>query len=84
MTLNLPPAPQRIALLGFGDFERSALYDKVFQLAEQRGGRTLPRAVLPKIVLQSPKITRRITTEWFAQHVNDRHQRCLGRVAAPD
>ena len=61
------------------DFERSALYGKVFALADQRAGRKLPRAALPNIVLKSPKITRRLTTEWFARRVDERFQRCLTR-----
>lgn len=58
-------------------FERTDLYAKVFAIAERRGGKPLARAVIPRIVLQSPKITRKLTTEWFAQRVNDRYQRCL-------
>lgn len=61
-------------------FERSTLYQKVFALAEQRHGQKLPRAVLPKIQLKSPKITRKLTTEWFANRVDERHQRCLARI----
>jgi hypothetical protein len=59
------------------DFERSPLLTNVFALAEQRSGRTLQRAVIPRIVLQSPKITRRLTTEWFARRVEERYKRCL-------
>ena len=62
------------------DFERSALLTKVFALAEQRSGRAQPRAVIPHIVLQSPKITRRLTTEWFARRVEERYKRCLQRT----
>ena len=61
------------------DFDRSPLLAKVFALAEQRSGRAQPRAVIPRIVLQSPKITRRLTTEWFARRVDDRYKRCLQR-----
>jgi hypothetical protein len=61
------------------DFDRSPLLGKVFALAEQKSGKTLPRATIPRIVLQSPKITRRLTTEWFARRVDDRWKRCLQR-----
>jgi hypothetical protein len=61
------------------DFDRSPLRAKVFALAEQRSGKPAPRAAIPRIVLQSPKITRRLTTEWFARRVDDRWKRCLQR-----
>jgi hypothetical protein len=61
------------------EFDRSPLLAKVFALAEQRSGKPAPRAVIPRIVLQSPKITRRLTTEWFARRVDDRWKRCLQR-----
>ena len=44
-----------------------ALYERVFALAERLERRPLPRAVVPRIALQGPKITRKLTTEWFAQ-----------------
>jgi len=58
-------------------FEKTRLHARVFELAEQKKAQPLPRAMLPKIRLQSPKITRNLTTEWFAKRVNDRYQRCL-------
>lgn len=61
-------------------FEETELYREVFALAEQAEGRTLPRAVLPGIVLQSPKITRKLTTAWFAKRVDERYQRCMARA----
>ncbi|MEX3777351.1 DUF1615 domain-containing protein [Pseudomonas sp. MYb118] len=59
------------------EFEDTELYRRVFELAEQADGRKLPRAVLPGIVLQSPKITRKLTTAWFAKRVDERYQRCM-------
>jgi Protein of unknown function (DUF1615) len=61
------------------DFDRSPLLERVYALAEQRSGRVQPRASIPHIVLQSPKITRRLTTEWFARRVDDRYRRCRQR-----
>lgn len=63
-------------------FERGKLYRRVFELAEQLERKALPRAMLPRIDLHSPKITRKLTTEWFAKRVDERHRRCLGRAAA--
>lgn len=64
------------------DFEDTALYRKVFALADDLEKRSLPRAVLPAIRLKSPKITRRLTTEWFARRVDERYQACLKRAPA--
>jgi hypothetical protein len=64
-------------------FERTKLYTRVFELAEKKRGADLPRAVVPKISLKSPKITRSLTTDWFAHRVDGRYQRCLTRVTAP-
>ena len=61
-------------------FSRTELYEKVFTLADELEGRTLPRALMPKIRLKSPKITRQLTTEWFALRVQQRHDQCLVRA----
>ncbi|AHL35021.1 lipoprotein [Pseudomonas brassicacearum] len=62
-------------------FEDSKLYKRVFELAEQAEGKRLPRAVLPGIVLKSPKITRKLTTAWFAKRVDERYQRCMAKAS---
>ena len=61
------------------DFADTDLYRKVFALAEHRAGKALPRAVLPGITLESPKISRTLTTAWFAQLVNERWKRCMSK-----
>ncbi|MBK5551359.1 DUF1615 domain-containing protein [Pseudomonas sp. TH03] len=61
------------------EFEDTALYRKVFALAEKAEGRALPRAMLPGIELHSPKITRKLTTAWFAKRVDERYQRCMAK-----
>jgi Protein of unknown function (DUF1615) len=58
-------------------FEKTRVYTRVFALADKNRAQPLPRAMLPKIRLQSPKITRKLTTEWFARRVNERFERCL-------
>ena len=60
-------------------FEETRLWARVFELADAAAGRPLPRAVLPRIRLHSPKITRPLTTEWFARRVDERYQRCRSR-----
>ena len=62
------------------ELEQTRVYQRVFELAEQAAHRPLPRAMLPRIRLQSPKITRPLTTEWFAQRVDERFHRCLARA----
>lgn len=62
--------------------ERTSLYQRTFALADQLEGRKLPRAVLPRIALQGPKIRRKLTTEWFAQRVDERWRRCMARSPA--
>lgn len=63
------------------EFEDSKLYKRVFELAQKAQGKSLPRAVLPGIELQSPKITRKLTTAWFAKRVDERYQRCMKRAS---
>jgi Protein of unknown function (DUF1615) len=60
-------------------FEDSKLYNGVFALADAAAGKPLPRAVLPGIELKSPKITRKLTTAWFAGRVDERYERCMNR-----
>ena len=61
------------------DFDDTGLYAKVFALAEAHERKPLPRAMIPGIKLESPKITRELTTAWFATRVDERYQRCMRR-----
>ncbi|MGY3943000.1 DUF1615 domain-containing protein [Aeromonas tecta] len=63
------------------EFAKTDLYGRVFTLAEQKAGSRLPRAILPGIQLKSPKITRNLTTAWFAKRVDDREQACVRKMA---
>ncbi|MGE9550734.1 DUF1615 domain-containing protein [Erwinia amylovora] len=61
------------------DFENTGLWQRVFALADKNAGKRQPREMLPGIKLESPKITRNLTTAWFAQRVDGRYQSCLAR-----
>jgi uncharacterized protein DUF1615 len=61
------------------DFADTQLYKKIFSLGDKSRATPLPRAVVPKIRLESPKITRKLTTEWFAKRVDERYEKCLLR-----
>ena len=63
------------------DFAKTDLYHRVFTLADRQAGKRQPRAVLPGIQLKSPKITRNLTTAWFAKRVDDREQACVRKLA---
>ena len=60
-------------------FESTKLYSRVFALADKGRAHPLQRAMLPKIRLESPKIKRKLTTEWFARRVDERYENCLSR-----
>lgn len=81
-TLGMTPAQIRDGLEDshLHRFEDSALYTGVFEIADRRNGKPLPRATLPRIRLHSPKITRKLTTEWFATRVNQRYTRCMAKA----
>ena len=61
------------------DFEETNVYERVFVRAQKMEHKILPRAIVPRIALKSPKITRKLTTEWFATRVDQRYRDCLGK-----
>lgn len=61
------------------EFSDSKLYNRLFRLAEVKTGRVLPREQLPVIQLKSPKITRKLSTAWFANRVDTRYNDCMAR-----
>jgi hypothetical protein len=81
--IDLGDAQIRAALeLGTSiEFEQSPLYARVYALADRKQRNALPRAMVPRIDLSSPKITRKLTTRWFAERVDQRYRSCLARAA---
>ena len=63
-------------------FGQSPLYVRLFAVAEQAAGGGVPRQAMPQIDLKGPKITRKLTTEWFARRVEGRHRACLARAGS--
>ena len=61
------------------NFARTALYERVFAIADKAEGHPLPRAKVPQIQLHGPKIARRLTTEWYARRVDQRFKHCLAQ-----
>ncbi|HMZ01920.1 MAG TPA: DUF1615 family protein, partial [Burkholderiaceae bacterium] len=60
------------------EFEQSVTYRRLYQLAERRGLKPA-REQLPDIELHSPKISRTLTTAWFADRCEARYRACLAR-----
>ena len=63
-------------------FGQSPLYFRLFAVADQATDSPLPRQAMPQIDLRSPKITRKLTTEWFARRVEGRYRNCLARAGS--
>jgi hypothetical protein len=63
----------------FGD---TILSQRVYGLAETLDRKPQPRAMLPRIALESPKITRKLSTEWFATQADERQKRCLAKASS--
>jgi hypothetical protein len=59
--------------------EQTRVWTRTFELADAAARRPVARALLPRIRLNSPKITRPLTTEWFARRVDERYQRCRAK-----
>lgn len=62
-------------------FGSTPLYTRLFALADQTGKQA--RVALPEIDLKSPKIKRKLTTQWFANRVYSRYKSCLQQGEIP-
>ena len=82
MHFEMTPADVRRDLeLGHtAEFERSRLYLSVYTLIDGVLGKPAPRALLPTIVVDSSKTTRRLTTLSYAARVGGRYRSCLNQI----
>lgn len=61
------------------DFEETEIWKRVRATYQSKLGKTPSYARMPDVALDSPKITKPRTTEWFATSVDKRYQACLAR-----
>jgi len=81
LDMSRPQIRRDLLLEKTAAFGRSPLFNRVFELAE-KGAKSMPRQALPQIDLKSPKISRKLTTEWFAKRVAGRYRSCLARSSS--
>jgi hypothetical protein len=62
-------------------FEGTETYQAVKRVFAARTGAAPEYAVLPEVVLESPKMRRKLSTAWFAEGVDRRFRECLGVAA---
>lgn len=59
-------------------FETTQTYQNLKALYEQSTGKPMPYAIMPKVVIAGPKLSREYSTHWYAQAVQKRYDKCLG------
>ncbi|MFL5351436.1 DUF1615 family protein [Archangium sp.] len=64
------------------DFEETDTWNAIKKAYQEVTGETPEYARLPTVVIRSPKMSTERSTAWFAQSVNKRYQKCMGRYAA--
>ncbi len=60
-------------------FRETETYKRVAVQFRKAKGREMPKAAIPQITLESPKIKHQMTTEKFARSVMRRYERCLAQ-----
>ncbi|OOR91689.1 hypothetical protein B0181_02695 [Moraxella caviae] len=58
-------------------FEETITYRTVSEMFKQKTGREASYAIMPKVVISGPKLSRDYDTNWFATRVNNRYETCL-------
>ncbi|MFC0820940.1 DUF1615 domain-containing protein [Moraxella marmotae] len=59
------------------DFEQTATYQAVNAMFSDKFARKPAYAIMPKVVISGPKLSRDLDTNWFATHVDRRYQTCM-------
>lgn len=59
------------------DFEKTITYRAVNDMFASKFGRKPTYAIMPKVVISGPKLSRDFDTNWFATRVNERYQTCI-------
>jgi len=80
LRLNASEIRRDLLLEKAAGFGQSPLFTRLFVLADKTAGQPVTRQAMPQIDLKSPKITRKLTTEWFARRVEGRYRSCLTRA----
>jgi hypothetical protein len=63
------------------EFEDTDTYQRVREVWQNKHGKPPPYARVPTVALSSPKITRKLTTAWFADRVKRRYLSCRTRLS---
>lgn len=64
------------------DFEETDTWRAVKQAYERVTGKHPEYAQLPEVIIRSPKLSRELTTGWYAHSVDQHFQRCMARYRA--
>ncbi len=62
------------------DFEQTETYLLIKAKFEEKTGSDAPYAIMPKVVISGPKLSRDYNTNWFAERVNGRYQNCMSKA----
>lgn len=62
------------------DFEKTATYQYISKKYEEKTGKAAPYAIMPKVVISGPKLSRDYNTNWYASRVNGRYTQCISRA----
>lgn len=62
------------------DFVETDTWQAVSAAFRAQLGRDPAPAIVPRVTLESPKFTRALTTQWFAENARRRYDSCMGRA----